>query len=94
MGYNCKIKTDSIIDIQDVQDIVDNLPAHLSAPFGNTKQMWGWSTGADLYLPEGNTITVGGTYSISGNIAEEYVDFLKQKLELKGYEHIITEWSY
>ena len=94
MSYSCKIKTDSFINEDDINDIVEHLPNHLSSPVCNSKQMWGWSTGLDIWKPESNIITLGGSASISGDIAEEFVKYFEQQLKLKGYNILDKRWDY
>lgn len=95
MGYRCTIKTDSYIDENDVQDMVDHIPETLQRySFNNNKQVWGWSCACDIYKPEGNKIDIGGSYSISGDIAEDFVKYFELQLKVKNYKIISKKWSY
>ena len=88
MGYRCTLRANKNINEYDVEDVLETLPSYLSNPFGNTRQSWGWSCGCDVYLPESNSIDIGGSYSISGSIAEDFIKHIKRGLNNKGY--IIT----
>lgn len=94
MSYSCRITTDSYINESDIDNIINNLPPHLSSPLSNSKQSWGWHTGVDVYKPELNSISIGGSYSISGHIAEQFVEYLKIQLQVIGYKIINTKWSW
>ena len=84
MGYNCKIMTDKNIKISDVQNIIDELPEYLSR-LGNSKQQWGWSCYCDVYKPTRKSLEIGGSYSISGEYKDKFVDYIKNGLIEKGY---------
>ena len=81
MSYRCTIYTTQAIKLQDIQNIVDNLPQEFSGYGGNSKQIWGWSCGCDIYNPKGTHIDIGGSESISGNIAKDFVNFVVYNLQ-------------
>lgn len=92
MGYRCTLKANKNIKEQDVEEVLNTLPPYLSGPLGNTKQSWGWSCGCDVYLPKRNQLDIGGSYSISGGIAEDFIKHIKRGLNNKGYT-ITTNWE-
>ena len=99
MSWSCNIETDKDIKEKDVQDIIDNLPekyTHSSlVNYGlKIRQIWGWTTRCDVYNPDKNSITIGGAYTISGDIAEEFVKYFENKLKKKDYKIIDKEWSW
>jgi len=86
MGYRHTIKVDKKIDEKDIDEIVKELPEKYQAIFsGIPKQEWGWPCCCDVYPPEEDTIDIGGSFSISGNICEEFINYFKDQLEKKGY---------
>lgn len=93
MGYSCRLKSDKNILEKDIDDIVRSLPDSLSNPIGNSKQVWGWSCGCDIYTPKDTELTIGGSYSISGNIAEEFASYICSELNSKGY-NINMKWNW
>ena len=93
MGYRCELKTDKKIKVDDVQEVLDTLPTNLKGPLNNTRTNWGWSCGCDVYEPVSNILKVSGSYSISGKIAEEFIDKIKQGLKDRGYK-VKTNWDY
>lgn len=95
MGYRHTIKTDKLIDEKDIDEIVKELPEKYQAIFpGIPKQEWGWPCCCDVYPPKGDTIDIGGSFSISGSIAEEFIKYFCEKLEEKGYYiiKVIYNW--
>lgn len=46
---------------------------------------WGWSAATDIHIPQGNTLTISGAYSISKDKAQPMANFLKEKLEENGH---------
>lgn len=93
MSYRCELIADKNIKCNEIEDIVSHLPDKLSNPVGNSTQSWGWSCGCDIYNPENNKLVIGGSYSISGAIAEEFVEHIIKELNKKGYK-ISKEWNY
>lgn len=92
MSYRCTLLADKNIKKEDIDVIIDNLPNNLCSPFGNSKQSWGWSCACDVYNPVENKLDIGGAYSISGHIANKFIDYITNELSSKGY--IITkEWD-
>lgn len=88
MGYIYNLKTNKTIKKQDVQDIVDTLPDNLQGAFKGKESNWGWSCGCDIYYPIENILEIGGSYGISGDIAEEFVQHIISELEKKDYKVI------
>lgn len=94
MGFRCTIYTKELINSDDIENILDNLPESLSNPIINTKQNWGWSCGLDVYKPESKSISVGGSYGVSGHISEPFVDYLSNHMKEKGYTIKDIKWDY
>lgn len=91
MGYRCTITAKKDIEEKDVQEILDNMPEKYRQRFDNEKgviikQQWGWPCAIDIYNPEGNTMGMGGSVSISGMIAYEVMSYIQVELDRKGYE--------
>jgi hypothetical protein len=94
MGWCIKHVYDKDILESDVQTIVNNLSPGLCSPMGNSKQSWGWTTGVDIKNPEKNKIRISGSYGLSGHIAEEFSDVLKEGLGLFGYKCLDVEFDW
>ena len=77
MGWTSQIISSKTIDEATVQDIVNNLPDKFSR-LGNTKQIWGWSCYADIRIPKGCILEIGGAYGIVPvDQAEAFVRHIK-----------------
>lgn len=92
MSYCCELKANKAISKIDIDDIVADLPKNLSSSIGNSKQSWGWSCGCDIYNPKDDTLIIGGSYSISGAIADDFISHVRDELEKKGY-NIKVNWE-
>ena len=93
MSYKCELKSNRKIKIEDVREVVNELPKKLQGIFECSETNWGWSCGCDVWYPEDNTLIIGGSYGVSGDIAEEFVDYFKNKLKEKGYK-ITTKFNW
>ncbi|OME55425.1 hypothetical protein BSK59_13180 [Paenibacillus odorifer] len=93
MGWSVELKSDRIITEEEITVIVNELPKEFSFPLGNSKQPWGWSTGADISIPEDNKLKLSGSYGVSGNIAERFVEYITTQLEESGHI-IIIQYSW
>lgn len=86
MSYRHTIKVDRVVQEKDIDEIVEGLPEKYQAILpGIPKQDWGWPCCCDIYYPIEDTIDVGGTFSISGNICEDFIKYFCDRLEEKGY---------
>jgi len=97
MGWTITLKSDREISIDDVSKVVDALPPKLigyaSAVGCKIRQSWGWSAGVDIYNPQNKTLKLHGSYSMSGDIAEESAKFISVGLKKLGYKIRIGEIS-
>lgn len=101
MGWFIEFKSDRDIKEEEAQQIVDNLPSEyrykgmfkpIMGIWETSRQNWGWSAAVDINLPEGNTITIGGSYGMSGDIADKFARYFKKELQKLG--HKIRRRSY
>lgn len=61
------------------------------------KNNWGWSTDVDIYKPtnvDEHNIVFGGSYGLSGKIAEDYVNWFIEEMEKLGYEVKIKNFNW
>ena len=90
MGWTIKIKSDRDITEKDIDGIVSILPTNLKgwaeSMGAKIKQPWGWSVGVDIYNPKGKELTLHGSFSMSGNIAEESAKFISSELKKIGHK--------
>lgn len=94
MSYSCSLKANRDILEKDIDSIVENLPEKFSAFGGNCKQSWGWHCGCDVYIPKEEILTIGGSYSISGNIADDFVAYFKDELQKLNYNIYNVRWDW
>jgi len=93
MGWNIYVRAETPIAVEDVRDIVANLPPRLSH-FGNSEQEWGWSCGVDVLMPKGRTVGLRGSYAVSGKLAKPAARYFKQALREHGYKMLKTRYSW
>lgn len=96
MGWSAKIESNKYISNEEMIKVVQNLPNELcwSALFGEVDgdytrykyNGWGWSAATDIYEPEGKTLYIGGSYGLSGNVAEKMAKYIKDALENIGHK--------
>lgn len=95
MSYRYTIKVSKTIEEKDIDDIVKELPERYRDSLGVVgRQDWGWHCCCDVYNPIDDTIDIGGSYSTSGWISEEFTKYIGERLEEKGYNviKIIFDW--
>ncbi len=85
MGWSVYLTSNKEIKEKEIDEIVEDLPEKYSSSLGNSKQSWGWSTGADISIRQDGSIRLSGSYGLSGKIAEDYSAYLKDRLENKGH---------
>ena len=90
MGWSGTLTSNKEITFDEVEKIVNGLPTDLVFEFvledGKPPfQGWGWVAATDIYSPAENTLSIGGCYGISGNMAETMANHLKEKLEENGH---------
>lgn len=90
MGWSGTLISNKEITFDEVEKIVNELPPHLVFDFvledGKPPfQGWGWSAVTDINSPDENTLSIGGSYGISGDMAETMANHLKEKLEENGH---------
>jgi len=93
MGWNIDIRSATPIAVEDVRDIVANLPPWLSR-FGNPEQDWGWSCGVDVLKPKGCELGLHGAYAMSGKLAKPAARHFKKALKKHGYKMLKTRYSW
>ena len=98
MSYCIKLKSNQVIKETDLDSIMENLPEKYNFPINEyglktSKQKWGWSAICDITLAK-NSISISGVYSISGNIAEEFSNYIKMQLKTKGYNISIDKSAF
>lgn len=91
MGWSIDIHSNKKIAEKDLDKIIQELPPKLRGPWDELgipmkKSYGGWHAASDVYKPEGNTFRIGGSYGISGHIAEEFAEYLKIELEKSGHD--------
>lgn len=85
MGWNIKLVSDRDITKKELEEIFDNLPQRLRGwHFGY--QRWGWTAAVDIYNPDGNELTLHGSYTQSGQIAEEFANWMSDNLKKLGHK--------
>lgn len=90
MGWTSQIISSKQIDESTVQDIINNLPDEFSR-LGNPKQTWGWPCYADVNIPNGNILCIGGAYGIVPlDKAELFVSYFKDELSRRGHDSIMS----
>ena len=98
MGWSIKITSKQEISTSEVGSIVLALPKPLRGPweemgYSLENGTYGWRTACDIDTPIGNQLRIGGSYGMSGHIAETMALYLKQELEKKGHEvHFDYYW--
>lgn len=87
MGWSASLKSNKEITFNEVNDIVNQLPEHLSF-FGFQPHLneWGWNAATDISKRIGKELSISGSYGISGGKAETMAEYLKEKLEDNGHE--------
>ena len=85
MGWSVDYRSDKVITQEDIQGIVDNLPEEYLG-MGFPKQQWGWLTAVGIHNPIGNEISIGGSYGISGDIAERFANYFNRQLKKRGHK--------
>jgi hypothetical protein len=64
--------------------VLNQIPYPVFGTLG--KQSWGWSHMVDVSNPKGNTISLSGSYVMSGHIAELFAIAFAALLENMGYK--------
>lgn len=91
LGWSIYIESDQSILEQNVDIIVKEIPEILNGP---SEQMGikpkrtdgGWHSACDIFAPEDKTLRIGGSYGMSGHIAEQMAEHLKKELEKQGHK--------
>jgi hypothetical protein len=90
MGWSIDIESDREISESEIDAIVRELPQPVLGVFPS-RQAWGWSLGVDARL-SGNTLSLSGSYSMSGRIAELAAEAFARRLEKLG--HTVTVGTF
>ena len=91
MGWTCKFKSNKEITVEIIEDVLKDLPKQFwSNPIGFINPLhdngWGWTTCVDIHKPNGEKFYISGSASMSGHIAKPMANYLKEKLEERGYD--------
>ena len=98
MGWSIHLTSNQHIKRDEITEIVEALPAPLRGPWEGmgipmVTQNAGWHTACDIYEPKENILIIGGSYGMSGKIAEQMAEHLKHELERNGHTiHIEPHW--
>lgn len=94
MGYTIYlVDKNKSVDESDIDAIIEKLPERLQGISKIGKQGWGWSLATDLSIVEGdvNHLKVSGSFSMSGEYAEDMTKTLQRLGKELGYNFdIIT----
>ena len=89
MSWSANIKSDRNITQEEMQKIIDEMPDSISriSVFGKRNQLngWGWSAGADIDIPIGNMVIIGGAYEVSEHLAEDTAKYIAGRLKENGH---------
>ena len=88
MGWSIEITSLSReITEKDVEAALERMPKDLRQGMfpAVSRQGWGWSAAVDVNNPNGKKITLSGSYSISGMIAEEFAKSFVTGLKVAGH---------
>lgn len=84
MGWVIDINSDSPIESSQVDSAINSLPDNLKG-WHLSKQSWGWTAAVDVSNPQGNTIKLSGSYTMSGMIAEDFSWEFSKRLSDMGH---------
>lgn len=95
LGWSIYINSDKPILEQDVDAIVEELPEILKGPWEHLgikpkRSDGGWHSACDIFAPEDKTLRIGGSYGMSGHIAEQMAEHLKKELEKQGHKILLN----
>jgi len=90
MGWSIVLTSDREISPEEVEAILIENGEYKGFMGFKPRQNWGWSVAVDVSNPEGKRLRLGGSYGISGNIAESFADAMAAGLVKRG--HKIKRW--
>lgn len=94
MGWVIKLESDQPITEAEVEvslKYICEARKRVSYPRHHSKQNWGWHAAVDVNLPEGKSIRLSGSASISGQYALEFAEDFRNALITQGGHHIPGE---
>lgn len=96
MGWSITLKSNQKIEHETAKKIVESLPQKLRGPWESMGRRMdqavnGWSAACDVNEPEEKEWRIGGSYGMSGHVAEEMAEHLRKELEKRSHKiKIIT----
>lgn len=94
MGWFITLKSDKEITVEEIEEYLKTIPDDLKfqMPFVQ-KSDYGWLMATQIQKPVGNTITIRGSYGISGDKAIPMRDWLKGQLKANGHKVSATKFK-
>lgn len=85
------MKSNLEITHEEAKSIVEDLPKNLRGPWEDMgrrmdQAIHGWNAACDIHEPTGKEWRIGGSYSMSGHIAEEMAEHLKHELNKREHQ--------